>query len=154
MNEMIYDFKTHSLSYGNQDIDVPNFSLTIDTLEIIFELQTGKLLGVQGFFPLLKATMCDINLPKWKVGDYFLHNVDLSIFKKNEVYDLIRKIPQTKKYFENLSIKYDKSKRIIQIGEDACEGENVIKVNNNILCGLDKNSDLRCVYIMPEKFIQ
>ncbi len=31
MQEMIYDFATHSLYYENLRIDVPNFSLTIDT---------------------------------------------------------------------------------------------------------------------------
>lgn len=49
MREMIYDFTTHSLYYENESIDVPNFSLAIDTLEMIFELQTGKLLSIQGF---------------------------------------------------------------------------------------------------------
>lgn len=154
MNKMIYDFKTHSLSYRNPDIDVLHFSLAIDTLELIFELKTGKLLGVQGFFPLIKANVCDIDFPKCKLGDYFLHNIDLSIFKKGEVYDLIQKIPQTKKYFEEMSVKYDKVKRIIQIGENSSEGENLIRANNNIVCGLDENSDLRCVYIIPEEFIQ
>lgn len=154
MNEMIYDFKTHSLTYKNLGIDVLHFSLAIDTLELIFELQTGKLLGVQGFFPLINADVCNIDFPKCKLGDYFLHNIDLSIFKKDEVYDLIEKIPQTKKYFEKMSVKYDKVKHIIQIGENPSEGENLIRVNNNIVCGLDKNWDLGCVYIMPEKFIQ
>ena len=151
---MIYDFKTHSLIYRNPDIDILHFSLAIDTLELIFELKTGKLLGIQGFFPLIKANVCNIDFPHYKLGDYFLQNIDLSIFKKDEVYDLIQKIPQTKKYFEEISVKYDKVKQIIQIGEDSKEGENLIKVNDNIVCGLDKNSDLRCVYIIPEEFIQ
>lgn len=154
MNEMIYAFKTHSLSYRNPDIDVSHFSLAIDTLELVFELQTGKLLGVQGFFPLIKANVCNVDFPKCKLGDYFLHNVDLSTFKKDDVYDLIHKIPQTKKYFEEMSVKYDKVKQIIQIGKNSSEGENLIKVNNNIVCGLDENFNLRCVYIMPEEFIQ
>ncbi len=55
MDNMIYDFKTHSLYYENQNISVPNFSLSIDTLEIVFELQTWKLLGIQGFFPIINA---------------------------------------------------------------------------------------------------
>ena len=70
MNEMIYDFKTHSLSYRNPDIDVSHFSLAIDTLELVFEIQTGKLLGVQGFFPLIKANVCNVDFPKCKLGEY------------------------------------------------------------------------------------
>ena len=154
MNEMIYDFKTHSLSYRNPDIEVLHFSLAIDTLELIFELQTGKLLGAQGFFPLINVDVCSIDFPKYKLGDYLLHNINLSIFKKDEVYDLIQKIPQTKKYFEEMFVKYDKVKHIIQIGENSSEGENLIMVNNNIVCGLDENLELRCVYIMPDEFIQ
>lgn len=154
MNEMIYDFTTHSLYYENQDVDVLNFSLAIDTLEMVFELQTGKLLRIQGFFPLIKATVCTIDFPKWKEGDYLLYNIDLSVCRENEVYDLVRKIPQTQKYFEKKSIKYDKEKGIIQVGEDVQEGKDVIKVNNNIFCALDDNLNLRGVYIMPQRFIQ
>ena len=154
MNHMIYDFKTHSLGYRNPDIEVFHFSLAIDTLELIFELQTGKMLGIQGFFPLIKANLCDIDFPDCKREDYILQNIDLSVFKKNEVYDLIYKIPQTKKYFEEMSVKYDKVKQIIQIGENVREGENLLKVNNNIVCGLDERLDLKCVYIIPEEFVK
>lgn len=153
MKEMIYDFKTHSLYYENQDIDVPNFSLAIDTLEMVFELQTGKVLCVQGFFPLIQASKSNINLPECVKGDYLLHNFDLSLCKQNEVYDIVKKIPQTQKYFEKVSIKYDREKGIIQIGEEMKEKENTIEVNDNILCGLDKNLDLKCVYIIPTRFI-
>lgn len=48
MKDMIYNFATHSLYYENQGIDAAKFSLAIDTLEMIFELKTGKLLCVQG----------------------------------------------------------------------------------------------------------
>lgn len=61
MQEMIYDFATHSLYYENPSIDVAMFSLTINTLEI--------------------------------------------------------------------------------------------KVNEQIVCGLDRNSDLKCIYIIPTRFI-
>lgn len=153
MKEMIYDFTTHSLYYENQDIGVPNFSLTIDTLELVFELQTGKLLCVQGFFPLIQASKSSINLPVCVKDDYLLDNFDLSICKPGEVYDIIKKIPQTQKYFEKVSIKYDSEKGIIQIGEEMKKKENVIEVDDNILCGLDKNLDLKCVYLIPTRFV-
>lgn len=137
MREMIYDFTTHSLYYENQGIEVPNFSLTIDTLEMVFELQTGKLLCIQGFFPLIQAVKCNIHLPACNKADYILHNFDLSICNQNEVYDLTNKIPETQKYFEKMSIKYDRRKGIIQIGEEMREQDTAIEVNNNILCGLD-----------------
>lgn len=37
MKEMIYDFAIHTLYYENQDIRVPNFSLAIDTLELVLK---------------------------------------------------------------------------------------------------------------------
>ena len=121
---------------------------------MVFDLKTGKLLKVQGFFPLIKVTACDIELPKWKEEDYLLHNIDLSVFKENEVYDLIQKIPQTQKYFEKSLIMYDKEKGIIQVGQDIKIGEKGIRVNNNIFCGLNQNLDLKCVYIIPTRFKQ
>jgi len=150
---MIYDFTTHSLYYENQDINVPSFSLTIDTLEMVFELQTGKLLCIQGFFPLIQAFKSDIHLPVYDKTDYLLHNFDLSMCNQNGVYDLTKKIPQTQKYFDKMSIKYDRVKGIIQIGKEMKEQGTTIKVNDNILCGLDQNLDLKCVYIIPTRFI-
>ena len=153
MKEMIYDFTTHSLYYDNQDIDVPNFSLTLDTLEMVFELKTGKLLCIQGFFPLIQASKSNIHLPIRYKDDYLLHNFDLSMCKQNGIYDLTKKIPQTQKYFKKMSVKYDKEKGIIQIGEEMKEQETTIEVNDNILCGLDQNLDLKCVYIIPTRFM-
>lgn len=152
MREMIYDFATHSLYYENQDIDIPSFSLTIDTLEMVFELKTGRLLYIQGFFPLIRATQSNICLPACTRGNYLLHNFDLSACNQNGVYDLIKKIPQTRKYFEKISVKYDEKKGIIQIGEKMGERGIVIEVDSNILCGLDQNRDLQCVYIIPTRF--
>ena len=105
MREMIYDFTTHSLYYENQGVEIPNFSLTIDTLEMVFELQTGKLLCIQGFFPLIKAVKSNVHLPVCDKADYLLRNFDLSTCNQNEVYDLTKKMPQTQKYFEKISIK-------------------------------------------------
>lgn len=153
MREMIYDFTTHSLYYTNKEISVFIFSLDIDTLEMVFELQTGKLIGIQGFFPLIQASKSNICLPIYQTGDYLLQKFDLSSCNPNEVYDLTKKIPQTQKYFGKISIKCDKEKGIIQIGETLSEQETATKVNDNILCGLDQNLFFKCVYIMPTQFI-
>ena len=126
------------------------YDFAIHTLELVFEIQTGKLLCIQGFFPLVHASEEDIRLPVCKKGDYILHNFDLSACKQNAVYDLIKKIPQTQKYFEKPFLKYDKERGIIQIGK---ESETVIEVNDNIFCGLDQNADLKCIYILPARFI-
>ncbi len=153
MDNMIYDFKTHSLYYENQNISVPNFSLSIDTLELVFELQSGKLVRIQGFFPIIKAITCSISLPVYDEKEFVLINTDLSVYRQNEVYDMMQKIPRIRKYFERTPMKYDKERGIIQVGSEIQEGEVGIKVNDNILCGLDCNLDLKCIYIIPTKFI-
>ena len=50
LSELIYDFKTHGLYYETQNTNNPSFSLAIGTLEMVFELQTGKLVRIEGFF--------------------------------------------------------------------------------------------------------
>lgn len=154
MENMIYNFKTHSLYYENQDIGVPSFSLSVDTLEMVFELETGKLVRIQGFFPIIKASACSISLPICKEKEFVLKNTDLFAFRQNEVYDIVQKIPQIKKYFEKILIRYDKEKGIIQVGSELQKGEVGIKINDNILCGLDNNLDLKCLYLIPTKFIK
>lgn len=53
-----------------------------------------------------------------------------------------------------MSIKYDRRKGIIQIGKEIRDQDMAIEVNNNIMCGLDQNLDLKCVYIIPTRFIE
>ncbi len=153
MKEMTYDFATHSLYYEYIDINVPIFSLAIETLEMVFEVQTGRLLGVQGFFPLIHACKDDIIFSASEKGDYLLNGDNLCRCKQNAVYDLIQKIPDTRKYFERMSIKYDKERGIIEIGETAKEKDRIIEVNENLFCALDSNSILKCIYILPATFI-
>lgn len=153
MSRMIYDFKTHSLHNGAQNIVVPKFSLTINTLELFFELKTGKLMAIQGYFPLIKAVVGNIDIPEWTNGEYVLKHIDLAMFEHSAVYDLTQKIPRTRKYFDNAPLKYDEAKGVIQLGRELCKEEFGIKINDNILCGLDKNSDLKCIYIIPTQFI-
>lgn len=153
MDNLIYDFKSHSLYYEKPSISVPIFSLLIDTLEMVFELQTGKLIGIQGFFPIIKAITCSISLPMCDKKEYVLKNSDLSSYEQNKVYDMLQRMPQIKKYFEKMQIKYDKERGIIQVGSDMQKGEIGIKINNNILCGFDNNLDLKCLYIIPTIFI-
>lgn len=154
MDNLIYDFNTHGLYYENEDMSVPVFSLAIETIEMVFELRTGKLVKIQGYFPLIKAITCSISLPEWVEKEYVLKDIDLSVFKQYEVYDLIQKIPQLRKYFEKVQIRYDKEKGIIQVGNEMQKDEAGIKVNDNILCGLDRHSDLKCIFIIPTKFVR
>lgn len=150
---MVYEFKTHSLYYESKQIFVPNFSFTIDTLEIICELKSGKLLGVQGFFPLLKASIEIIELPNTKKCSYYIPGVHRLNCKKNSIYDLMKKVPETEKYFKPLFIRFDKNKGIIHIGVKLSKKEIGIKIDNNIICGCDMNLNIKSLYIIPNQFI-
>lgn len=153
MSEMIYDFEVHSLYYEDHNINVPIFSLAIDTLEMIFELKTGRLCYVQGFFPIVNSKKCRISIPICSAEGYTLQNIDLSLCKQNEVYDLKDKIPQTEKYFTMDSIKYDVMQGIIQLGGEFNFRDVVIKVNENIICVIDDEFILKGIYIIPNRFI-
>lgn len=158
MVEMIYDFKTHSLYNDAQSFTAPKFSFVIDTLEMFFELETGRLVAIQGFFPIINARVRDIALPRWEYGEYMLKNVDLSEFEPGMAYSLTKTMPKTRKYFGKTAIgrdklKYDKEKGVICIGCEAQTGDTGIKVNDNILCCFDENSTLKCVYLIPTRFV-
>lgn len=152
MNNMVYDFVTHSLSYENRNNDQQVFSLLIDTLEIECELRTGKIVGVQGFLPLIMAEKDNINIKSFYEGDASIGDVNEHPYIENAAYDLLEKIPKSKKYFGTVSVKYDEKKGIIQLGTEIDFNEKIVKVNRNIYCGLDINEELKCIYIIPDVF--
>lgn len=150
---MIYEYKTHSLYYKTEEILTPNFSLSIDTLELIYGISNGKLLGIQGFFPIVKAVQCDIIIPRWERKDYFIHNYESLGCKQNRIYDLDKKVPNSARYFKPLDIRFDKNRGIIQIGKELLIEELVFKVDENITCGCDTDLNLKTIYIIPNIFI-
>lgn len=151
MANMIYEFKTHSIYYDSNYL-YNTFSLTIDTLELFFELVTGKFIGIQGFFPLIQAKKCKLNLPQVeRCKEYYLE--DVSGYKLGIAYDLIVKIPQTRMYFENLVIKFDKEKGIIQVGSNPKHDDVIYKINENIILIFDFQNILKCIFIMPSFFL-
>ena len=60
----------------------------------------------------------------------------------------------TQKNFENVPIKFDNEKGIILIGQNLNESELGIRINKNVICGVDQKDILRCLYIIPDRFIQ
>lgn len=150
MEKIIYDVKTHSLQYIGYKSNIPNFWLTIGTLELAFEVKTGKFLFAQGFFPLIKALRTNVDFFSSEKKDYFLNNLDLSKFRQNEVYDLMHKFPETKKYFDFKKVKYDKKRSAIQVGEKIKKGDKLLEISNSLFCGIDENSVLKCIIMFPE----
>lgn len=149
---MIYEVSTHNLYYQIDD-NIKVFSLTIRTLELLFEALTGKLINVRGFLPLIQAEKCKIEISCMEDGEYFLPCVDLHEIKTNSVWELIEVMPECKSYFENVKIYFDENKGIILLGNEEGVKQPIIKINDNLFVGCDKQDYLQCVYIKPTKFI-
>ncbi len=151
MINMIYDFKTHSIYYESNYFMYNTFSLTIDTLELMFEMVTGKFIGIQGFFPLIQAEKCKLKIPPVeKCKDYYLE--DVTGFKLGLTYDLSDEIPKARTYFEKLVIRYDKEKGIIQVGSNLKDDDIIYKINENIMLIFDSQNILKCIFIKPSSF--
>lgn len=152
MYKMIYEFKTHSIYYDSNDMMCNTFSLTIDTLEMLFELKTGKFIGIQGYFPLLRAQKCKLTLPQIKnYNDYYLDNV--SGYRLGFTYDLTVEIPQTRTYFAKMNIKFDREKGIIQVGTNLGNNDKILKIDENIVLIFDHQNILKCIFIVPTVFL-
>ena len=122
-------------------------------VEIIFEACTGKLIGVRGFLPLVKAVRCEITLPCVKKSEYYLPQEMSSGIKTNSVFELTDLMPECKRYFEKRKIRFDRKLGIILLGDDKNIKREVVKINNNLFVGCDETGNLQVVYMKPERFI-
>lgn len=154
MDKMIYDFKTHSLSYEDREIKKPIFSLMIDTLEIECMLETGEIIGVQGFLPLIKAEKKAITIGPFHEQSIRIGSVKEQEYKENMAYDLLEKEDEIKQYFGKLQIEYDEKAGIIQLGSELEKEDKTIKITHNIYGGLNMNSKLKCLYLLPDTFLE
>ena len=60
MKNKIYNYNTHSLTRSNNHESV--YLLTINFLELLFDYNTNELIDIYGFFPLVNAIKCNIDL--------------------------------------------------------------------------------------------
>lgn len=153
MNCLIYNFKTHSLNYTNRLIG-DNYSLTIVFLELIFSCESNALLGIQSFLPLVNAIKCDIEILKTKDRIFRLDNMRKKHIVKGNVYDYFDVVGFNKNYSQDIIIKFDDKKGIIELDVDCKESEeDIIEISKNIICAIDKQSLIKRIYIKPDKFI-
>lgn len=149
---MIYEFKTHCLFYENaKNIQEESCSLAVDTLEIICPLTTGKLLRVEGYLPLNTALCERIILPTFPRDSYCFKDLGLSSDDAGMVFDIGDIIPDSKKYFSQLLLRYDVTNGIIALGN----GPNSIgvQVNENIFCCYDSGGVLSALILVPDRFV-
>jgi len=152
LNKMIYDFAEHGLYYEKQNSGVDWFSLCIETLELECDLLTGKLLGVNGYLPLVKATKKRINLVDVVEKSIFLINPQEKDYIRGLAYKMALKVPGTEKFFNPFSVIFDSSQGVIQIGKGCKRKETLIRVDKNIICGMDSKSTLTRIILIPDEF--
>ena len=154
MNDyLIYDFKTHSLYYECfQEIEHV-FFLAIDTLEIKCLISSGKIIGVQGFLPLINSIKEKMEIKTYENGTLCIGNVSKYNYAENMLYNIFDKEPSSEQYFANKPIRYD-NRGIVFLGTFPENDERIIKINKNIFCGVDKLYNLKCIYILPDKFLK
>jgi hypothetical protein len=148
---MIYNFSNHSFSYEAKNEQT--FSLVLDTLELEYNLETGKLIDINGYLPLASAQSIDISIPPVKSDIIQFEFSEADEVEDGDAFDIFDEIPEMTKYFIPKQIVYDRNKGIIKIGADLTNQEKIIKINNNILCGLTKDRIIKCIYLIPDKFI-
>lgn len=149
---MIYESKTHSIISEMTCYD-NTFSLTISTLELVIDLKSKKLLTVEGYFPLIQAVNKVLNLPNVNNGDFYITNFDFSFIEEFDVYKMSDMIPDVYDYFHKNPIYFDKINNIILFGDSNCVQECKVKINKNIIIGYDHKLNLKCIYIILDKYI-
>lgn len=148
---MIYNFSNYSFSYEAKNEQT--FSLVLDTLELEYNLETGKLIDINGYLPLASAQNIDISIPPVKSDIIQFEFSEADEVEDGDAFDIFDEIPEMTKYFIPKQIVYDRNKGIIKIGADLTNQEKIIKINKNILCGLTKDRIIKCIYLIPDKFI-
>lgn len=148
---MIYNFSNHSFSYEAKNEQT--FSLVLDTLELEYNLETGKLIDINGYLPLVSAQNIDISIPPVKSDIIQFEFSEADEVEDGDAFDIFDEIPEMTKYFIPKQIVYDRNKGLIKIGAALTNQEKIMKINNNILCGLTKDRIIKCIYLIPDKFI-
>ena len=151
--KMIYNFEEHGLYYEKNFSGVPYFSLTINTLELLFDLSNGRLLWVSGYLPLVQAMRKNIPMLRHSERDFFLENIGQEGFRRATAYNIFEVMPLTKKYFQDVAIKLDPLKGIIQLGAEIELHEEVFSVDKNIFYAVDSDGTLKSLCLVPDEFL-
>lgn len=153
MENKIYNYNTHSLNCSNNYESV--YSLTINFLELLFDYKTNELIDIYGFFPLVNAIKCNIDLPEWKNAKFYINISNNIQIKEKNIYNYGDVIVDKRRYLTDAIIKFDEKKGIICIGDASIlKTDDVIKINKNIICIANIDNILKCIYIIPDAFVK
>lgn len=156
-NKLIYNFNEHGLYYENRyNKDGKKIiTLTIDTIQMEFSYMTGNLLSIIGYLPIIKATRKHIDVPKFIEQEFSIPTDNIECFF-GVTYNYCDYFIDSENYLfkDELPITYyDEINKRILIGSQA-DSDNCIKVNENIICGLDVDGNLKYLLISPDVIIE
>lgn len=157
---LIYNFNNHRLYYDSSQFladDLKKFvSLAISAIELDFNYLTGNLLAITGFQPLVNITLDEIEIPHCEDGDFSIPMNGIK-FQRGIVYDYFNFFPASREYFMidayNPKLVYDETNKLISIGSFD-KNDRQIRINKNVICGLDKNGNLKSLLILIDIIIK
>ena len=155
-NALIYNFKEHGLYYQTRIEATIEREVTfaLDTIQMHFNYDTGNLLAVTGFLPLIRAVRQPIDIPSCVEGKFSISMKDIE-YMTGIAYDYVDYFSESKVYLldDDLPITYyDEMNKRILIGTQS-KSDTCIKINKNIICGLDEDKNLKYLLIVLDTVI-
>lgn len=153
--EMIYNFKEHGLQFINNNRNM-TIVLTLCTTQLEFDYQTGNLISIFGYLPLFNAKKKIIDLPTVFIDTDFSINMNDFVYCPGAVYDYCEWFPKSEKYLLKGGIPivcFDRENKRILIGKKE-QNDKSIKINKNIICGLDHDYNLKYLLISIDLIIE
>jgi len=154
IQSLIYNFNEHGLYYDYVSSNSQNrklITLSIDTIQLEIDYDTKEILMITGFIPLINAGTISINEQKYD-EQKFLVPVKNIEYSEGISYDYCDIFPESSNYFlknEVVMTFYDKINKVILIGTTEAADKH-IRVNKNIICGLDEKGNLQYLQITPD----
>lgn len=153
--EMIYNFKEHGLQCINNTRNM-TIVLTLVATQLEFDYQTGNLITIFGYLPLFNAKKKNIDLPAVFTDTDF--SIDMNDFDycPGIAYEYCEWFPKSEKYLLKGGIPivcFDRENKRILIGTKD-QNDKSIKINKNIICGLDHDCNLKYLLISIDLIIE
>ena len=153
-DNLIYKFNEHGLYYEIKDYSNKEIMFALCTVTLNFDYDTGELLSVTGFLPLVNAICHNIKIPAFNLGKYSISMTNIE-YLQGVAYDYSNHFEESGHYLmkDRLTrVSYDKENKIILIGIQS-PNDNSIKINKNIICGFDENENLKYLMLLLDSMI-
>lgn len=150
----VYDSSCHSLYYDPPRYNRNSYSVAIFTLELIADLDTGRLMCARGYFPLVRARRAGVEVPEaapMPEGALVLGGEELrAAAKLGLAYRYEDCYPGNGGWFTDDNLVLDERRGVIRYGAET--GGEHLRVNDNLVVTV-LGDEITCLYMMPDRFI-